>query len=296
MAVEVKVVDVSPDGLSGYISAFVLIGEKVAVVDPGPESSYNRLLEGLRSLGVTPDLVVATHVHLDHSGSAAHLMKDFQNVVTYAHPRGVPHIIDPTKLYQASFQVAPILPQTYGKPLPGDPSRVRPIGDGETISLGDGYLKVIHTPGHASHHMSLLLEPNKIIFTGDSAGVIFTVAGREVMIPTTPPPFKPKMYRDSINKMKSYSPKLIAPTHFGLHDNAMVWLDRAEQQVVEWIKALNKAASNGAFTYDEALLALSGDPDVLWLKAKGEEFMIKGFLENTIDGLVDAIRRGEPLN
>ncbi|WP_048812749.1 MBL fold metallo-hydrolase [Acidilobus saccharovorans] len=290
---EVKVIDVSPGELRGYISSFVIVDEKVAVVDPGPESAYDKLRSGLEALGVKPDLIVVTHVHLDHAGSAAHLLKDFPSAIVFSHPRGVPHIVDPSKLYDASFKVAPILPRTYGKPLAASPERVFPAEDGKVLELGSSRVRVIYTPGHASHHMSLLLEPDGIIFTGDSAGVIFTVKGHEVMLPTTPPPFKPMMYVESIDKMASLKPRSIAPTHFGIHGDAMAWLERAKSQVTLWLKLI-KGSSDHSYGVLEDLLA-KNDDHVRSLLSDGEEFMIKGFLENTIDGLVDAVKRGEPL-
>ncbi|MFP3309806.1 MAG: MBL fold metallo-hydrolase [Acidilobus sp.] len=291
---EVKVIDVSPGDLKGYISSFVVIDEKVAVIDPGPETGYPKLKAGLEELSVKPDIVVATHVHLDHAGSAAHLMKDFPSAVVYAHPRGVQHVVDPSKLYEASFKVAPILPQTYGRPLTASPERVLAAPDGAVIVLGGSRLRIVHTPGHASHHMSVLLEPEGVLFTGDSAGVIFTVKGREVMLPTTPPPFKPKMYYDSVERMIALKPAKVAPTHFGVHDNALAWLRRAEEQVVSWLKVLRNVTGDD---YREAAIeALAkSDADVSLLVSAGEEFMVRGFLENTIDGLIDALRRGEPL-
>jgi len=113
---EVRVIDVSPYDLRGYISSFVIIDEKIAVVDPGPESSYSKLKEGLEGLGVRPDLIFVTHIHLDHAGAAAHLLADYSKSLVYVHPRGVPHVVDPSKLYSAALELTPLLPQPTGGP------------------------------------------------------------------------------------------------------------------------------------------------------------------------------------
>lgn len=293
---EVKVIDVSPKGFSGYISSFVVIDEKVAVIDPGPETSYARLKDGLDELGVRPDLIFVTHVHLDHAGAAAHLLKDFESPVVYAHPRGVPHIVDPSKLYAASYEVTPLLPETYGRPLNAEPSRVREAPDGLKVSLGQSSIRVIHTPGHASHHMSLLLEPDGVIFTGDSAGIIFNFKGLEVVMPTTPPPFKPKMYLEAIGRMEAVKPRLFAPTHFGVHDDAMKWLSTARQQAVSWLEIVRTIGPERDLGTLERAIAQREPAIARLLDEQGDEqgsFAVRGFLDTTIMGLADAIKRGE---
>ena len=283
----------SPHGLRGYISSFVVIDEKVAVIDPGPESAYDRLREALDGMGVRPDYVIATHVHLDHAGAAAHLLRDFPGAVAYAHPRGVAHIVDPSKLYEASTRVAPILPQAYGRPLAADPSRVLAASDGQVISLGNSALRVVHTPGHASHHMSLLLEPDGVLFTGDSAGVIFRFGGREIPMPTTPAPFKPKMYLESIRKMEALSPRSFAPTHFGIYDDAAARLEFAAAQVVNWLNALAGVRGGDLSEAIRAVQAVDRHVDDLLSLQDVERFAVDAFLSTTIYGLLDAIRSGE---
>jgi glyoxylase-like metal-dependent hydrolase (beta-lactamase superfamily II) len=289
---EVRVIDVSPYDLRGYISSFVIIDEKVAVVDPGPESSYSKLKEGLEGLGVRPDLIFVTHVHLDHAGAAAHLLADYNSSVVYVHPRGVPHVIDPSKLYAAALELTPLLPQTYGRPLNADPRRVIQAEDGLVVSLGSSSIRVLHTPGHASHHMSLLLEPEGVLFTGDSAGVIFNFGGLEVPMPTSPPPFKPKMYLESVAKMERLSPRKFAPTHFGLHDDAPRWLKLAREQVVRWLEAIRSAGPSSDIQTLENVIG-SIEPSVAQLLKSGEAFAVRGFLDTTIMGLKDALERGE---
>ncbi len=289
---EVKVIDVSPKGLKGYISSFVVIDDKVAVIDPGPEASYDRLREGLSELGVRPDLVFVTHVHLDHAGAAAHLLKDFSGSVVYAHPRGVPHLIDPSRLYAAAYEVTPLLPETYGRPLSAEPSRVREAPEGLRVELGRSSIRVIHTPGHASHHMSLLLEPDGVIFTGDSAGVVFSFVGLEVAMPTSPPPFKPKMYLEAISKMEAASPRLFAPTHFGLHGDAMKWLSIARQQAVSWLEIIRAIGPDMDLATLERAIA-QREQQIARLLEDRESFAVRAFLDTTIIGLVDAIKRNE---
>jgi glyoxylase-like metal-dependent hydrolase (beta-lactamase superfamily II) len=49
------------------------------------------------------------------------------------------------------------------------------LQDGYEIDLGDRSLRAIATPGHSPDHVSLLLEPDKVLFAGDavSTGAIY---------------------------------------------------------------------------------------------------------------------------
>jgi len=65
--------------------------------------------------------------------------------------------------------------------------RVRGVSDDEEIALGNGLtLRVIWTPGHASHHISYFLEDSGTLFTGDAVGVRYLPF--PILIPTSPPP------------------------------------------------------------------------------------------------------------
>ena len=67
-------VDLDYLGLPGAIAAWAVEGpDGWVLVESGPESCWNTLQSGLRSLGIAPgDLkgVLLTHIHLDHAGGA----------------------------------------------------------------------------------------------------------------------------------------------------------------------------------------------------------------------------------
>ncbi|MEZ5729842.1 MAG: MBL fold metallo-hydrolase [Burkholderiaceae bacterium] len=99
---------------SGYVrpgfDAIHLIVEagRAAIVDTGTSHSVPRVLAALDALGVAPgcvDFVVLTHVHLDHAGGASALMRALPEARLTVHPRGARHMIDPTRLWQATCAV-----------------------------------------------------------------------------------------------------------------------------------------------------------------------------------------------
>src|SRR5256886_2405878 len=94
------------------------------------------------------DYVLLTHVHLDHAGGAGRLMQELPNAVAVLHPRGAPHMIDPSRLIEGSRAVyGERLEQLYGQLLPIPAARVRVVEDGERVRLGGRTLEPIHVPG-----------------------------------------------------------------------------------------------------------------------------------------------------
>jgi glyoxylase-like metal-dependent hydrolase (beta-lactamase superfamily II) len=293
--VEVKVLDVTPTSLVDHmISAFLIIGdEKSAIIDPGPESSRQKLLSELEAHGVKPDYIVLTHIHLDHGGAAGGLARDLPGSKILVHPRGAKHIVNPTKLWNASLQVLGSLAEIYGKPVPAPAESVVEAADNINIDLGGATLRIIHTPGHASHHMSILLEPQRILFTGDSAGVIVKVDPYpKVSIPTTPPPFKAELYMESVRKMAELKPSYVAPTHYGIHD-ADNYLERHLDQIHRWIDAAREADTSDPdelaaviASFDDNVKMILGVPELMFLKDL--------FLSSTLMGIIDYVAQNKP--
>src|SRR2546429_4099262 len=138
----------------GHAAAHIIEdGGRAAFVDVGTNASVPYLLAALAELGIARaavDYVLLTHVHLDHAGGAGRLMQELPNAVAVLHPRGAPHMIDPSRLIEGSRAVyGERLEQLYGQLLPIPAARVRVVEDGERVRLGGRTLELIHVPGHA---------------------------------------------------------------------------------------------------------------------------------------------------
>ncbi|MEB3825354.1 MAG: MBL fold metallo-hydrolase [Desulfurococcales archaeon] len=289
----VLVADVTPVG-EGLISAFIVVGdEKTAVVDPGPSSSAKRLIQFIREEGLTVDYIVPTHIHLDHGGGSCLLSGEFKDSIVYVHPRGAPHLADPTKLWNASRRVLGHVAEVYGEPTPCEESRIRSTSDGERLDLGSVSLVFIHTPGHASHHQSVWVPELKLLFSGDSAGVILFKDGGIAYIPTTPPPFKPDLYLESLEKMMRLDPLLIAPTHYGIHSDAASYLEKHKRQVKEWVQLGLDLARQGVSDPQVFLDRVKRIDENALFFLENENPIVQGsFIHTTAVGIMDyAMRR-----
>ena len=186
----ISIIDTIALGQPKVVAAYLISGKEKALVDMGFKSSANQVIEDLEGSGVAGDeldYLLPTHVHLDHAGACGSLAKRFSRASVRVHPRGEPHLADPSKLWRAATELfGGDSMESYGMPKPIDRKQLRTIGDEETISLGNNVtLRSLWTPGHASHHLSYVIEERGIVLTGDAIGTKYP--NFPVVIPTTPP-------------------------------------------------------------------------------------------------------------
>lgn len=222
-----------PDGIlavdSGYcqpgIAAIHLIIHegRAAVVDTGTNASAPRVLTALAAAGIAPGMVqwvILTHIHLDHAGGAGSLMCAFPNAKLVVHPRGVRHMVDPAKLWEGTSAVygAERAFALYGRLAPVEAERIIATEEDMVLDLGSRRLRILHTPGHAKHHICIWDETARAFFTGDTFGLSyreFDVDGRPSVYPTTTPTqFDPDALHESIDRLASYRPDAMYLTHY----------------------------------------------------------------------------------
>ena len=194
-----------------------------AFVDTGTNHCVPDLLAALTLQGLTPadvEFVFLTHVHLDHAGGAGTLMQALPNARAILHPRGAPHMVDPTALIAGSIGVygEATYRRLYGDILPIAAERIVTTTDGQRLSLAGREFEFLHTPGHAMHHHAVRDLATGCVFTGDTFGMSyreFDVAGRAFILPTTTPTqFDPEQLLASIARIAAVSPPALYLTHY----------------------------------------------------------------------------------
>jgi len=201
----------------------VVAGSRAAVVDSGPNSAVPLILAGLEQLGVQRDAVeylFLTHVHLDHAGGAAALMRALPRATAVVHPRGAPHLIDPGKLIVGTRAVYgdDLYAKLYGEILPIDRERILIAQDGQRFEFAGRVFESVHTPGHALHHQAFVDHGAVAIFTGDTFGISYrefdTARGPWIMPTTTPTQFDPAQLKASIVRLMQFRPRRLYLTHY----------------------------------------------------------------------------------
>jgi glyoxylase-like metal-dependent hydrolase (beta-lactamase superfamily II) len=229
-----------------FDAAYLIVEKgRAAFIDSGTNHSVPRLLAALGAVGLDPeavDLVIATHVHLDHAGGVGLLMQNLPRARLVVHPRGARHMIDPARLVKSATSVygAEEVERSYGTIVAVAAERVRQSSDGMTIELAGRPLVLLHTPGHAMHHHCIWDATSQSFFTGDTFGLSYrefdTDRGAWIMPTTTPVQFQPEALRSSIARLLAFAPQHLQLTHYGRVGDvprlATLFLDQLDEMVV----------------------------------------------------------------
>lgn len=227
-------------GQRRFISCWARVdGPVTYVVDPGPPRSIGALIARLRELGLCRlDLILLTHVHLDHGGGTAQLLEAFPGAAVVCHPEGRRHLADPARLWAGSRQVLGAKAEVYGEP---GPVPAEALAD-EAALAGFG-IAVVPTPGHAPHHVAF--HHGDDLFLGEAAGT-FSTLGRGpqaedyYLRPATPPRFRPEVAQASLDRLLALDPlprRLRFAHHGWFGGDGRRLLAAAREQIDLWLDA-----------------------------------------------------------
>lgn len=251
MAVEPRLIDLHHLDRERVIGSW-LIGD--VLVDPGPASCLDRLLDGLA--GQAPRVIALTHIHLDHAGATGTLLRRFPGAQVWVHERGARHLVDPAKLLASAGRLyGDDMDRLWKEVLPVPAERVRALTGGETIED----FRVAYTPGHASHHVAYLHEPTGTAFCGDVAGVRIS-ATAAVLAPTPPPDIDIPAWLASLELIESWQPSALVPTHFGRYPDVAEHLSQLRHSLAT-LERLARSASEDEFVTElHSQMEVPGDP------------------------------------
>lgn len=220
-------------GVPRTTAAFLVEAQEGPVlIETGPDSTYNTLVERMQALGYEPEdvrNVLVTHIHLDHAGAAWRFAEHGAKI--HVHPRGVKHLRDPSRLMDSAERIfGERTEELWGRPRPIAVDRIRAVDDGEVLRLGGVKIEALETPGHADHHLTWKIE--NLIFTGDVGGV--RIGKGPVFAPTPPPEIRVKIWQKSIARLKSLRAEEINLSHFGRFTDVEEHLADLEVCLLEW--------------------------------------------------------------
>lgn len=220
-----RLIDLRHLGRPRVIGCWALGG---VLVDPGPTSCLDQLLEGLGD--ERPVALLLTHIHLDHAGASGSLVERWPKLEVYVHERGARHLVDPSRLLESARRLyGENMDRWWGEVVPVPEANLRSLQGGERV-LG-GRFEVAYTPGHASHHVSYLHDGTA--FVGDVAGVRITQDS--LTIPPTPPPdIDLEAWHESIERVRAWRPRRVAVTHFGAYEDVEEQLDALSDRLEDW--------------------------------------------------------------
>lgn len=183
-----RIIAPNPSVMTGPGTNTYLVGTgELIVIDPG--SMERSHLDALATAGDIKTIVV-THGHADHTSGAVELAT-----------RTGAELAASKKLAES----------TSGKIF------TRKLSSGEFVEADGVRLEVIETPGHSSDHISLWMEEEHALFSGD------LVLGEGTTV-ISPPDGDLVAYMDSLERVQRFSPKRLYPAHFPPRDDAQSWI------------------------------------------------------------------------
>jgi glyoxylase-like metal-dependent hydrolase (beta-lactamase superfamily II) len=262
-----ELIDVMHLGRDRVIGAHLVRG---LIVDPGPESALHNWIDGLDA---EPRALLLTHIHLDHAGAAGALVRRFPALRVYVSEIGAPHLVDPSKLLRSAGRLygEQNMARLWGEVAPVPERHVVALGGDEEV---EGF-RVLHTPGHASHHLCYLDLEAGDAYVGDMAGVRIP-PGDHTLAPTPPPEIDVEAWLDSVDRIEALEPQCLRLTHFGrardvgaqlerLRESLSRSAERARQGRVAFLEAYEAEIDANADAETAKRVRQATPPDQQWL-------------------------------
>ncbi|MEJ8419207.1 MBL fold metallo-hydrolase [Xanthomonas oryzae] len=220
----IHTIDTGFGGVQFDAAYLIVQAQRGALIDCGTSLSVPQMLAAVQATGLAPaqiEWLILTHVHLDHAGGAGALLQHLPNAQALVHPRGAPHLIDPTRLIAGATAVygEAEMARSYGVIAPVPAERVVEAVDGYTVMLGARALRTIDTPGHARHHLCVWDARSRSWFTGDTFGLSYrqldSARGAFILPTSSPVQFEPEAMLQSMTRLMDAAPEAMYLTHYG---------------------------------------------------------------------------------
>ena len=247
--------DIQQLGYFKFISSWLYTGpEGNFLIDPGPACAIPILVQKLVEKGVNDlDWVLLTHIHQDHAGGLGQLIEQYPDMNVVCHSKGARHLADPTRLWEGSKKILGDVADVYGEILPVPENKIRVL---DTVPFGPG-IKVIPTPGHASHHQCYVFKD--WFFAGELFGAHVPLQTGLYLRPATPHRFILEEYLVSMDLVEPLLKDTICFAHYGMANNSKLILKTARRQLQLWVEIIQEQMETQEM--DEMLnVLLENDP------------------------------------
>jgi hydroxyacylglutathione hydrolase len=124
------------------------------VVDPGHD--VDRIMEAISKLGITVEMILLTHGHIDHAGSADELREKL----------GV-HVVGPHRDDQFFMDSLAVRGLEFGMRGCRNVTPDRYLSDGDTVEVAGFTFEIVHAPGHSPGSVVFFSRAHQFALMGD---------------------------------------------------------------------------------------------------------------------------------
>lgn len=165
-------------------NAYLVGSRELLIVDPGSEAGVEIVSQAVAARAdARVRAIVLTHGHPDHAAAAAELRRQL-GCALMLHPKERPILRDFLRWEDVDLE----------------------LEDGLTLSVPEGTLTVIETPGHSPGHVALWDAAGRALLAGD----LFSGNGTVAIIP---PHGSVVAYLDSLERVRALGPERVLPGH-----------------------------------------------------------------------------------
>lgn len=201
-------------------SLLIFAKDKTVLMEAGMAYCHAGLIDNIRKAlserdRKTLDYITLSHSHYDHVGALPYILKEWPDIKVVA--------AEKTKKVFASQGAKKTITRLLGEaaknygrtPEDYDADMLRVdmvVKDGDFLDLGGGEkLRVMETKGHTDCSLTFVLEPERIMFSSESTGVI-----RQEGVITSAILKSYKQAVESAKKCMAYKPDILITPHYGV--------------------------------------------------------------------------------
>ena len=217
-------------GVDAVFAVYFIRDGGGAIIEPGPARLVPDIHKAAAELGITqPEYIIPTHIHLDHAGGAGKLAEIFPSARVALVRQGAKHMAEPTRLIESTkMAFGDGFEETYGAILPVPEAQLTIVKDGDELELGSRKLLVVHSPGHASHHIAIFDSKTKGLFCGEAAGLVYS-PDYPPLPAVAPPGFDLELYLRDMDNLKALKPRLLFYSHGTVAQDPAKLIDQARE-------------------------------------------------------------------
>ncbi|MBR2546983.1 MAG: MBL fold metallo-hydrolase [Eubacterium sp.] len=207
-------------GAGSCESMLVFTKESTVLMETGMAYGHRELVDNIKKAlsargRSRVDYITISHSHYDHIGALPYVLDEWPDAKVIASAK-TKKVFRSEGARRTMKKLAQAAAENFGT----DPMEFRAEdlrvdmtpGDNETIDLGSGErIRVLETKGHTSCCLTYVFEPQKIMFSSESTGVMRKEGVLQAEIITS--------YNDAVDsaqKCMAYRPKVLITPHYGI--------------------------------------------------------------------------------